>query len=879
MNMKNKFLICLIFVLSLLTCAASAEEVDSKVTDFLINTGFITEEQTKEPDSYITRGDFADMAARLIPNRDGITYTAEQQVFGDLSIKDSRYQSIMYMTETQIVKGVSAVEFAPNDEIRYNDACAVMVRILGYDFNKSENYISEAGKYGIINGVHNDSNKITRRSALRMMYNMLFAKLDMKVTVNNITVSEKGLFMTERFGIHEINGIVEDDGKTALTGESTIGNDNIKISGTVYADKTNKACFGCNVYAYYKEIDNTDTVIYVYAPDTKNVIEEYDASDIKDFDGITYSVYTDEKQSKTKTRKLVKDYKIIYNTKSVTGGISQDKLKKYMKPDCGSVRLIDNDNDGSFEIVIVVSYETVIVKWYSGETKTVYNKYKKPESVSFDGIDTVEAENTSGNYMTIDNIAENNVLSVMRSIDGNYARVIISGEYAQGTLESITGDMKEITIGGKTYSAADELKEYIDTPPVGTNVKAFIRHDGKIAYFTAQPGENGMMVYVQRAYYSDNNSDKVILKAYTENKEAKEITVANRVSIDGQSFKTAEKVMEYLTSQETGLNNIVLIKFNDDGEAVSIDLPYKDGIYKSGETAKSWHIADGMYMLNTAIDSGVINGKIGADDTAKVFIVPENGAIEDCSVVNIYSGYVSNYSAKYKYSVYTSDDDKMLADAIIIYRDITGYDLHNSSVAARRPRMIVTDVKQVVNADTNDLCWDLTVTNGGYETSVRTKTEDGIKCWKSGKSVQIGDIIRYGTDKSGYIPDNQLVICYSPAADKNTLIYDTGDFNGVPNRVFGEKYQYALVMGKAYEMNERFIRIHNMCKGSLGEKDEMQLFGISNMKYIVYDKTQPKKVQFGDWTDVVTEVTEPSNTDVHVFDYEENSINYVYVVK
>lgn len=879
MKMKNRFLICFIFIIALLTCSASAEDADSKVTGFLIDTGFVSESQTKELDAYMTRGDFADMAANLIPNREGISYTAEQQIFADVSIKDSRYQNIMYMAKTQIVKGVSAVEFAPDDEIRYNDACAVMVRILGYNFGQSENYVTEANKYGIINGAASDNDKVTRRSALRMMYNMLFSKLNMEVTINNIKVTEKGLFMTERFGIHETYGVVEDDGTTALAGVSTIGKDNIKIDGNVYADKTTADCLGCNVYAYYKEIDGSDTVIHINVPDTKNIIEEYNASDIKDFDGSGYEVYTNEQKNKSKARKLVKDYKIIYNTEAVTGGISQNELKKYMKPYAGNVKLIDNNNDGSFDIVIVVSYETVVVKWFAGNTKTVYNKYADPESLSFDGIERVEAEDLSGNYMTVDSVAENNVLSVMRSISGDYIKVIISGEYAQGTVLSATGDMEEITIGDKTYAVAEELKQYVTLPPMGTKVKAFLRHDGKIAYIENQVGENGLMVYIQKAYYSDNNSDRVILRTYNENKEAKDITVAERVNIDGQTFKTAEKVMEYIKGQGTGLNNVALMKFNDAGEAVSIDLPYKDGNYTSGETEKSWHIVSGMYMANTALDSGILDGKIGVDDMTKVFIVNENGAVEDCWIANIYAAYVSDYAAKYTYSVYTTDDSTMLAEAVIIYRDITGYDLHNSAVAARRPRMIVTQITQALNPDTNDLCYEFTVTDGGYETTVRTKTENGNKCWKSGKSVQVGDIIRYGTDKAGYIPDEQLVICYSPATDKNTLIHDTGNFNGAPNKIFGQKYEYGLIFGKANEMNERFIRVHNTGKGILGEKDEKQVFGIGTMAYIVFDMSNTKKIKFGDWTDVVTEVTDNSNTDVHIFNYEEASLRYIYVIK
>ena len=868
-----------LFILMFSQCVMAEQVPSDKVGEFLVKTGFVTQEQVENPEDGITRGDFADIVVSLMG---GVarTYGAQEQLFADVPPDDKRYKSIMYLSECNIVNGVDAIRFDPDSLIQYDDACTIVVRVLGLDFMSEDMpYYEIAGRYKITDGIKSDGEKLTRGMALRMIYNALTASIDVEYDVGSFTYGSSQPLLEKRFEIYSASGIVSDDGRTALTGKSAVKSGYIVINNKIYKnDSGEDNSLGCNTVMYYKEIDGVETAVYLLVSDGKNRIEHYTNEDLDSYSAGEYKVYSNKDKSKTSVRRLAADYKFIYNTQAVTGGIDSKDINKYMCPDVGNVTLIDNNKDGVFDVVIVESYQTIIVNGFSKETQTLYSKYKNPESISFDNFDIVEAVDTKGAYMNIDSVADFNVVSVMKSIYKDYAKIIISQEFVTGKIESYKSSGHIVEIDGEEYELADDLVDLIEIPQIGSQIKAYLRHDKKIAYITVQSDESKGIVYLKNAALTDGFGDELQIKVFTANKDVKTMKLSKKVKLDGISFKNAEKALEYIRSLDAGINNLVLIKQNKDEEVVSIDFPYRDGKYNEFEDKVSWHIAEDLYQVNKKIGQSIIDGKIGVNESTVIFIVPENGDLTEATIAGIYSATVSEYEAKYKYSVYTIDDSKMLADAIVVYRDAAGFDLDNSDVATRRPRMIVTEVNTEYNEENGELCLALTVTNGAYPTKVYTKTIQGGICKKSGRQVQVGDIIRYGTDKSERIPDGQLVICYSPAYDRETLLYDSGSFDGAPHKMFGNKWMYGTVMGKAYEMNEKYIRIHNTGKGILGKMDEIRLFSLSSMKYVVYD-SERERVELGDWTDIVPETVDPNNTDIHIFDYNEGSISYIYIIK
>ena len=45
-----------------------------------------------------------------------------------------------------------------------------------------------------------------------------------------------------------------------------------------------------------------------------------------------------------------------------------------MKPSCGEVRLIDNNNDGEYDVIKIVSYENYVISKIDTNSGTIYAK-------------------------------------------------------------------------------------------------------------------------------------------------------------------------------------------------------------------------------------------------------------------------------------------------------------------------------------------------------------------------------------------------------------------------------------------------------------------------------------------------------------------------
>lgn len=880
----------------MLAQSAYADEADDKkVADFLTSFGFIDKSDTESTDKAVTRGEFADLAVKLIPYELDI-FTPQEQKFSDVPASSDIYNGVMLLADRGIIRGVSAIKFAPEENIAFNDACAVMVRILGYEFRVTDgNYANQAAVLGITEGVHVKDSVITKADVFRMMYNCLFA--DIK-TGNNMDGFfedfDSGKMMEKRFKIYEVYGTVTDDGFTALNGKTNIGRGNISIDGVVFKNVSGiDNAIGCSVYAYYKDDGGGDCIKYMYISERKNVIEEYKDEYIRSFGSGAYEVYTNEQQTKTSRKTLAAGYTVIYNRHAVTGGITQQQLNSLMKPDCGRIRLIDNNNDGRFETVVIESFQTVAVNGYYKDTKTLYNKLPSPKFICFENVDEIYAENSAGTYMTIDTVEENNIISAAQSIDGDYAYVIISTDKASGILETVSDDNEKLTINGEVYKTAPELRASMHIPNVGSKVSAYLRHDGKIAFIKTETGENGIFAYLHKVYVLDDGEERAGITVFTEQKEVKQLIMAEKPILDGERYTDAAAVCAYLKNHKYAINNLVILKLNADNEVVNIDCAYygndSEGYSTPGEREEknSLHIAGDRYNVNSKLGTKILNNCVGVDETTKVFIIPSNENkpiksafdidvnninLNDAAVSNVNATNVNAYDAAYPHTVYITDDSSMLADAIILYRNTAGWDINNSNVASRTANNIVTGINCVINSD-NEPCWKISYTNGGAPYEIYTQTLNGNKCKLKGTEVKTGDIIKFGTDKAGRIPDNQLVIMYSPSHDKDNIIYDSGDFiEGKISDLTGS-YTYGIIMGKVYEMNDRFLRLSR-------NNGTERLIPISKMKYVIYDEDSYPKVDYGDWTDINT-ITAAGDSEASrvVFDWDDGAVNFVYIIR
>lgn len=890
---KYIILAILTFIISVWAVAVHAEEgTEEKVYGLLTAMNVIKERDIENADKIITRGEFAAMAAKLVPY--SMEYTANEQKYSDVPADSSRYNDIMLLTQMNVLRGVSAIKFEPDSNIAFNDACAVMVRLLGYSSPEDGNYQYQAGIIGVLDDVSATDGQLTGKDAMRMMYNALFTEIKFGNSIDGyMPVTDFEILMEKRFDVYEIEGVLTDDGVTSIVGESSVGRDNVIIDNILYVNKSaNVPLPGSYVEGFVKRDNGETELIYMYSPERKNQIIEFTDDFIESYANGVYNVYVNEDKRNTKRYNLAEDYKLVYNTKALHSSITQDEFDKMLKPEFGNVTLIDNNNDDKFDVVIAESFETVVVKGYDKDSEAIYNRHPAPEFISFKDIKNVDAENSDGIYMEITSIEKNNVVSVMKSADGSYARMIISTEKASGILNSVTEDNEYITVGEKTYEMAPDLLKYMTIPAAGCKVNIYIRHDGRVAFIESTTGGSGKYAYLHKVYIDEDMDEKTCVSIYTEDNEIKRIPLAESVIIDGKRYKEHAEAYSYIKNHPYALHNLILVKINDKDEVTNIDCAYfmndKNGynVPSDGEDVKTLHVAHDRYNINGSV-GWILGNVVGVSEETKIFVIPsdrgdkeytsmtdadfENVVMSQIKISNINAGDISNGSA-YPHTAYIRDDSTMTVEAIVLYRNVAGWDINITYNADTRPVAVVTDVVKTVSAD-NEIRYKITYTTGTGYSQVYTATENGIKCRYEGTEVKIGDIIKYGTDKSGRIPDNQLVIMYSPSRDKDNIIFADGEF--IKGRVpsLSGQYTYGLLKGQVYEMNDKFIRI-------LRDNNTKRLVSLATMKYIVYDESNRQTVSFGDWSDIstVVDVGEAEATKI-VFDWSDTNIRFAYIIK
>ena len=308
----------------------------------------------------------------------------------------------------------------------------------------------------------------------------------------------------------------------------------------------------------------------------------------------------------------------------------------------------------------------------------------------------------------------------------------------------------------------------------------------------------------------------------------------------------------------------------------------------SNEEEKSIHIMKDKYQISGSPTTWISSSGY-VDEYTKIFVIPceltENITqmnqvdiskinIDEINVTNSWSTAVTDSNALH--TRYTIDDDSLYTDAMIVYKNTTGRDLYKSTDALRTNNVVITEINQAVNAD-NELCWQLWYTTGANPSRAYTKTLNGIKCMKSGETVQVGDIVKFATDKDGMIPDGQLVIMYSPATDPDNLLYENGNFANLSyNSADIGQWEFVLLKGQVDVMNDRFARIIRTTYSNGVPSQTNVLLQRAKMQYIVYEDG---KVDFADGSYIETVKDLGSAANDVIFNWTEGNITYAYIVR
>ncbi len=620
----------------------SGTKYEKQIT-LLQNLGIVTgyTDGAFKPDNTITRAEFAAMVCNIVAN--GIT-EGGTSAFDDVSAEYWANKFIGYLYESGMVNGVSEKYFEPDSEITVQQAAKIIVSMLGKDiFAKDKGgypngYMQIARDEDILKNVtkHGDL-PATRGEIAAMLYNSLDVRVSsLEVTGSGNKITDNDTLLYTYMRIKKKTDILATCGNVSINIETVSDNDGkISIGGEVYKTEIPNIgkYLGYNVDLYYSDED-ADIAYAVVPRNTEEfVIESDDVIRMTN----TEIIYEDAKRNKTID--MPEQYYVVYNNRAVR----VYDLEK-LKPSCGSVRLIDNNRDGKYEVVIIENYATHVVSGISTASSAVYLKnpyktinYSADRVEFFYGKDRISTEP--------ENLKEGMIASVMESSgDNKKFTIIVSDEVITGKVTAIKEEDGKlyITVNGTEYDALIKQNEV----ELNLNGTFYLDVFGRIAATGDAVALTERYGYINKANVNEDE-DVLRFKIYTQYGDFITADSTKKLRIDGDKPISLDDAITKLKSAGNGeVNQVVRYKQNSNGEIISIDTVTQGSETDGLKLEKSSY--SGMYA------NQMFNMSLAISDNTVMFVIPANKADSSQYAIKLRSELKA--SASYKFDAYDIDD-------------------------------------------------------------------------------------------------------------------------------------------------------------------------------------------------------------------------------
>ncbi len=726
---------------------------------------------------------------------------------------------------------VSAKDVKSADVLTKNEAITIMVRLLGYEARASElggyptGHMAVAAEAGLLKGV-TLSDKVTYGEAFKLLFNATEADYSNYVITpgGEIITYENQINTLEYFKkVYTVEGVVSENGLTALYGNTTIGKGYVKIGDEVFEEGASGAgaLIGSEVTAYVKDSkDGVDEILYAYNESLEDtvVIDGENVSKIED-NFTVLKFYRDKQSNKLLSEEIKSDAAFMKNGVAYSDFTEADFYDENAK-----IILVDNDSDGKYDFVNLEVFKTMVVSGTSISSQKIYNEFSFNPDMSELDLSKYKEENVfiykNGEEIELSEIIAGDVLSIYETPKGEDGEIRIYAESNafSGTLEKSFDSEAKAVINGTEYELS---KLYRDAQSAGEacaralipGIKYMFRLDnnGKIVTSETISGDDLVYGYATKFFYNDDNGTEIRFRMFLSDGSWQNIKLAKKVKHNGSRTLDIEDI---LTDADilSCIPGLIGIKLNADGEICVIETPvaYEEDVNPerlntTGELSSTYRyngttFANQYYMTGSTV----------------VFIVPSDEGAEETDY-RIGNNYSFTTDASYTFTGYNRDKFYTL-DMVVNKRDTssiktvanTVYMVKNMGIKATQDG----DVLPFVNVASD--------TYAGV-------TLEGLEGVFDG--VQKGDLIKIHVNNAGLIDNCEVV--YSTIDGTEKVLPDSNGRNG----------NAALVKGFALDKD--------VAAGKLlvDTVEEMAFVVDSSKAVLVYD-AENKEVSVGNLNDI-----------------------------
>ena len=249
-------------------------------------------------------------------------------------------------------------------------------------------------------------------------------------------------------------GVVDANEYTGLYSKNAYcGESRIAISGVTFAGEGYHDLIGECVRIFYRD-NNQRTIVYAYAKydNSKTFTADYDL----EISGSRFSALSPD-EVEPENYKLSAEFAIIYNGKAY----ASTDYNTLVNPAAGYVTIIDNDDDGVYDIISVESIEYGVISSVNVAEAKIYDKYKPNGMIDMSsGEFAYHIYNPAGEKVEIDALENDSVVGYVLSADKLLLKVYMYDKKAGGTIAEKTSD-GSIVVNGTAYKLSDYYTKYI----------------------------------------------------------------------------------------------------------------------------------------------------------------------------------------------------------------------------------------------------------------------------------------------------------------------------------------------------------------------------------------------------------------------------------
>ena len=609
------------------------------------------------PNATITRAEFVAVATKLL----GYDLTAEKVSFTDVPASHWAYEAVETAATAGMIDGVGDGTFQPDTEISAPQAVKVLVSLLGYGETAQaqggypNGYLSTAGQIGLFKGISiAGSGQITRGEIAVLVCNALDCDMMIQTVFGEayegIAYKDHTL-LSENLGLAKARGQVTGVRGTSLTNVNTQKNSNyIEIDGQAYTSQIPNLSnyLGCNV-EYYYEIDSDEEQPEIAAINMldKNNVLEINAEELISIHNneLVYGMEQEEKAS------LSASVDVIYNGVALRNYKQEDLI-----PDQGSVRLIDHNEDGIYDVIVVRSIVNYIASWVNVEDETIFTK-NSIEPLKLDTSDSLVTiiSKGSGAEVSLGEINEWNVLSVMESKNEDGRKcytVIVSDDFAEGTLQELEQDAA--TIEGTRYLISASLD--VSEMRVGDSGKFYLDAENKIAAFDGSHSQDGNYGFLKGVNNPKGVENILQFRIFTAAGEFVTLNASEDILVDQLSFDSNEELIDHLklSGRETDkVYQAIRYTVNGQSEITQIDTLYRSNLEDDDSFTKDYE-AELRYYKSTSI----IGMQFAHDNDTVMICIPDDLSKEaDYEIITSAS---LGHNRQYTMEAYDGGEEKIM---------------------------------------------------------------------------------------------------------------------------------------------------------------------------------------------------------------------------